>query len=496
MKSGYEGEEKRNDSIGTKTVMPDDVKGKMENSFGTDFSNVNIHQNSNRAENMGALAYTQGNDIAFASGQYQPDTTAGQKLLGHELGHVVQQRQGRVRPDAEQHKGMNINSDTFLEKEADLMGEKAAQGKQNNLGINSSKSNIVKSTQLKNNIIQKLGVDDVTQEMVGKKFELVDSYNSIPKGTIITITNWNGINKNATGKWSKKDKTVATSTFSKSLLKPVYSATAGISKYEVGIEKQRSTLKSSKGKVDTWKKREKEYSKNRSLWEAELKRLEGLHTKRETRMSRMLVRESMYNRFDADIKKWVDFYNNKYKPSKKLDPNIVKSIIFIETRMGTSRIHLEKPPYNYHGNPHPIKSRFNLGQVIDSFGPQQFLMIKEMAPSIYTSYGFNNYEKNAKWKGMTVSEWSNNNFFNAIKTFSTFKNTNGKNLKGNNTDLFLDYEFWIRATVKWLFEKYFATKNWNSAIKAYNGAGKKADNYKKDVLTRVNKNSVQHVGDK
>jgi Domain of unknown function (DUF4157) len=118
---------------GTQTGMPDDVRGKMENSFGTDFSNVNIHQNSDKASNMGALAYTQGNDIAFSAGQYQPETSAGQRLLGHELAHVVQQRQGRVKPDAEQKKGMNINSDTSLEIEADVMGEKAAQGKMANV---------------------------------------------------------------------------------------------------------------------------------------------------------------------------------------------------------------------------------------------------------------------------------------------------------------------------------------------------------------------------
>jgi Domain of unknown function (DUF4157) len=133
MKVGPEGESEKHGSSGTKTGMPDEVRSKMENSFGTDFSGVNIHQNSEKASNIGALAYTQGNNIVFAGGQYQPNTSEGQKLLGHELAHVVQQRQGRVRPDAEQHKGMNINSDTALEKEADVMGEKAAQGKMANV---------------------------------------------------------------------------------------------------------------------------------------------------------------------------------------------------------------------------------------------------------------------------------------------------------------------------------------------------------------------------
>ena len=63
----------------------------------------------------------QGNNVHFAPGQYSPESGSGQKLLGHELAHVVQQRQGRVRPDSEQKKGMNIKSDTSLEKEADVI---------------------------------------------------------------------------------------------------------------------------------------------------------------------------------------------------------------------------------------------------------------------------------------------------------------------------------------------------------------------------------------
>ena len=105
----------------------------MENSFGTDFSDVSIHKNSDNATNIGALAYTQGNDVHFAPGQYEPGSQKGQELLGHELTHVVQQREGRVKPDTEQHKGLNINSDTTLEKEADEMGAKAAQGKMANV---------------------------------------------------------------------------------------------------------------------------------------------------------------------------------------------------------------------------------------------------------------------------------------------------------------------------------------------------------------------------
>ncbi|MBN2422746.1 DUF4157 domain-containing protein, partial [Candidatus Woesearchaeota archaeon] len=83
--------------------------------------------NSDQATNMGALAYTQGNDVHFAPGQYNPGSQQGQELIGHELTHVVQQRQGRVAP-TKQGKGLPVNDNPALEKEADEMGAKAAQG--------------------------------------------------------------------------------------------------------------------------------------------------------------------------------------------------------------------------------------------------------------------------------------------------------------------------------------------------------------------------------
>ncbi len=129
MKEPPEKKSKSSVTSGTKVSMPDGVKGKMENSFGTDFSNVNIHKDSEQATNMGALAYTQGNDVHFAPGQYNPNTQEGQELLGHELAHVVQQRQGRVKPTKEQGKGLAVNDNPSLENEADFMGARAAQGK-------------------------------------------------------------------------------------------------------------------------------------------------------------------------------------------------------------------------------------------------------------------------------------------------------------------------------------------------------------------------------
>lgn len=107
--------------------MPKPLRAKMEKSFGTSFSDVKIHGESAQAKAIGALAYTQGNNIHFAPGAYNPQSASGQALLGHELAHVTQQRAGRV-PVPHQRKGLPINADPSLENEADVMGAKAARG--------------------------------------------------------------------------------------------------------------------------------------------------------------------------------------------------------------------------------------------------------------------------------------------------------------------------------------------------------------------------------
>lgn len=107
------------------TGMPDKLQAKMESAFSTGFSDVKVHKNSGKATEVGAVAYTQGTDVHFAPGQYDPGTSAGQKLLGHELAHVVQQREGLVQPTGSVG-GLPLNDSPALEKEADVKGEKAS----------------------------------------------------------------------------------------------------------------------------------------------------------------------------------------------------------------------------------------------------------------------------------------------------------------------------------------------------------------------------------
>lgn len=70
------------------------VRMDMERHFQHDLSVVRIHTDANAAQmnkNLRAHAFTQGNNIYFNAGQYQPQTDFGKRLLSHELAHTVQQ---------------------------------------------------------------------------------------------------------------------------------------------------------------------------------------------------------------------------------------------------------------------------------------------------------------------------------------------------------------------------------------------------------------------
>jgi hypothetical protein len=98
------------------TGLPDNLKSGMENLSGMSLDHVKVHYNSAKPAAVQAHAYAQGSDIHLGSGQ--------EKHLPHELGHVVQQAQGRVKPTTSIG-GMAVNDNAGLESEADVMGAKA-----------------------------------------------------------------------------------------------------------------------------------------------------------------------------------------------------------------------------------------------------------------------------------------------------------------------------------------------------------------------------------
>ena len=101
-----------------KTGLPDNLKTGVENLSGHSMDDVKVHYNSPKPAQLKAHAYAQGTDIHVASGQ--------EKHLPHEAWHVVQQKQGRVKPTMQMKGKVNVNDDSGLEKEADVMGAKAS----------------------------------------------------------------------------------------------------------------------------------------------------------------------------------------------------------------------------------------------------------------------------------------------------------------------------------------------------------------------------------
>jgi len=104
-------------NVHNKTGLPGHLKSGIENLSGYAMDDVKVHYNSNKPAQLQAYAYTQGTDIHVGSGQ--------EKHLPHEAWHVVQQKQGRVKPTRQMKGKTNVNDDVRLEREADVMGEKA-----------------------------------------------------------------------------------------------------------------------------------------------------------------------------------------------------------------------------------------------------------------------------------------------------------------------------------------------------------------------------------
>jgi hypothetical protein len=96
---------------------------KAGQTMGQDFSNVTVHTDSQAdqlSQQLGAKAFTNGNDIFFREGAYNPGSSDGQHLIAHELTHVVQQ--GASAPTVQGKMSVNDPNDQY-EAEADHVAD-------------------------------------------------------------------------------------------------------------------------------------------------------------------------------------------------------------------------------------------------------------------------------------------------------------------------------------------------------------------------------------
>jgi hypothetical protein len=79
--------------------LPGPVKARMEAAFGHDFSHVRIHTDAaakDASQQVSAHAFAMGPDIYFGAGEFRPGSAEGERLIAHELTHVVQADEGRL----------------------------------------------------------------------------------------------------------------------------------------------------------------------------------------------------------------------------------------------------------------------------------------------------------------------------------------------------------------------------------------------------------------
>jgi hypothetical protein len=103
--------------------LDDGMAARAGATMGQDFSGVKVHtdnQADQLSHQLGAKAFTTGNDIFFRAGEYNPASTDGQTLLAHELTHVAQQ--GASAPTIQGKMAVNDPNDQY-EAEADHVAE-------------------------------------------------------------------------------------------------------------------------------------------------------------------------------------------------------------------------------------------------------------------------------------------------------------------------------------------------------------------------------------
>jgi hypothetical protein len=363
-------------------------------------------------------------------------------------------------------------------------------------------------------------ISDLWHEMIGRTFTLRSAQGGLSTGASVTVVYWSRTQFRAVVRSGNTTVTVP-----KHVLNPSVNTTRGVSRYlastsgtQASYTRDQGRLAAKRQELSDWLGRESQYVRNRAVWErgrdriqAEITRLERVQPGREAAISRGLIRQTMYNRFDPNIRRWVDHYNNTRRPARRLDANLVKSMLFQESRMGTHGQHLKLPPYTA---PHlAVKSPRNLGQAIDTWHLQQFILMRELAPALFRRHnlhlladptlrrgprevdlGGGRKRTDKYWEYMTQTEmmaWNNGAFLTAVQDHRTRRDPRtGQNAHGNSDpDLFQSYDYWIRTAVRWLFYKYeklpAARRSWAEAARAYNGSGAAARHYRDAVMRRT-----------
>jgi hypothetical protein len=396
-----------------------------------DFGRIRIHSDEQATRSLlsvNALAYTVGQDIVIPESHLpRPGGPIG-SVLAHELGHAMQ---------------------------GDTRG-------------------IVRRV---------ISPEDAAPEMVGRRMVVTAPFTgggvTLNVGDSVDVLAW--VNADATARVQLPAPRIGAHIpvdVPKRSLMPSSVHVAGIAQYHSGVGAAAANLARGDAQIAA------ERARPGGERPGEVARMQGLQANRLRTLNRRQIQEMMFNRFDAQIKHWVDFYNARFPRPDALDPNIVKAMLFQETQLGTSGVHMSVVPT------HPVKTRFNLGQVIDSSALALLTLMEEIDPTLLTTFHLTNLRTDlaAAQRRGPAQDWEtfiwsyvqagqSTGFQDAVNSFFTAPAAGGP--ARNN-----DYDFWIRAAVRWLFEKRRSVANWAEAVRAYNGSGPAARNYQRDVVGR------------
>lgn len=450
-------------SLGPGQPLDPVVRKSMESRFGRNFEDVRIHTDAKAAESarsINARAFTAGRNVVFGGGEYAPQSREGGKLLSHELAHVVQQ------------------------------GKRTTSGK----------------------VQRRVDPEDVSGEMIGAQLTVTGPFTSgsihLTGGETVIVVAWSNSSPTVTVKLPLPHQQ-ANIPFDipKRLVQVDSTQVAGMAHYSAGVSQQARTVERGEQAIA------QEQTRKGGPRPGEISRLQGLQQRREQVLNRKLIQERMMNRFDAKIQQVVLHYNQQFgftgsNASAGLDPNLVKSLFFQESQMGTSGEHLEVLPS------HPVKSRFNIGQMIDSSASALLLMIRELQPALIAKHHLANISQElaaaqselSHLKSLTIRTPAQQNRMAVLEPLShqnwevflwSYKAPGQATGFGDavqelfgtaapgQPSLNLDYDFWIQAAVRWIFEKRSGVSSWAEAIRAYNGSGVAAQHYRDAVRQRA-----------
>jgi hypothetical protein len=347
--------------------------------------------------------------------------------------------------------------------------------------------------------------------MTGRTFLLTVSFTSgattIAQGDEVRVATWD--NALDTVSCTLVKTPAITLAIPKRLLLPKRTPVAGIHPYSANVDGQAAAVEKAEIAVADWLAKEDEYKKagTIAIWTKERDRRLDLLAKKRKTLNRKLIQEAMFNRFDAVIKSEVDAANTAagLSGADALDPNLLKSMLFQESQLGTAGVHLEDPPSIEE------KSRFNLGQVIDSSGIALLTMLEREQPAIVTSYNLGSLRTDLaaaqtrrkelqKKASRTPAEntelseldrkakqsweiyiWEYRILGSAVGFQEAVRHFYSTSAPPKH----LNYDFWAHMAVLWLFEKKKPGMTWKDAIRAYNGGGARATNYRNEVVQRA-----------